>query len=358
MMMVQPLYADDNESADTVPKTEKKPNFIKRFIDSFDRQDENYIEPQHYIFTVMAQSTYSYDRYTLRSAEPSVQRVTFVPDGTLKVGPYFGWRWVFGGYTFSLTHSDFSKKKTEMELNLYTSRFGIDAFYRRTGVDYKLHDVSLGEGIDTEPLEGLMFDGVKAGITGVNLYYIFNDRRFSYPAAFAQSTCQKISCGSWLAGISYANNTLEFDYERMQDILGRYLPPEEARIDSALMISSLHYHDIDLTGGYAYNWVFARNWLFCASGQVGVGYKYSSGDASNTVIDPRFTDFSFYNINLNLVGRFAVVFNNTRWYAGISTIVHSNTYRESRFSANNIYGNVSMYVGYNFGLKKRYRKKK
>ena len=56
--------------------------------------------------------------------------------------------------------------------------------------------------------------------------------------------------------------------------------------------------------------------------------------------------------------RFGMVYNNTRWYAGWSAILRTNNYHTSRFTANNIFGSFNAYIGYNFGLKKRYRKKK
>lgn len=357
LMIALPARADDSEPTDSTAEAKKRPNFLQRVISSFDRIDERYIEPQHYYFSAMLQGTYSYDFYTLRSAEPANQRVSFAPDGTWKVGPYFGWRWLFGGYSIAVNHSDFSKNKTEIEFSIYTSRVGVDAFYRRTGVDYKLRNAQFGPVVNTSALDGVSFDGVKAGITGINLYYIFNDRRFSYPAAFSQSTCQKISCGSWMAGVSWTKNTLDFDHQELQKLASERLAPQKVELDSGLMFKSVRYHDISLTGGYAYNWVFLPKFLFCSSLQMGLGYKHSTGDASNTVINPSVTNFSFSNFTPNFVGRFSLVFNNTRWYAGMSAIIHSNNYRESRFSSTNTYGSLYMYVGYNFGLKKEYRNK-
>ena len=149
------------------PQTAKKPGLIKRIIDSFSDYDENYIEPQHYLFTGMLQATYSYDYYTLRSTDNS-QSVSLAPDGVIKLGPYFGWKWLFAGYTFTLGASSFNKTKTEFDLSFYTSRFGIDLFYRRTGSDYKLRNVRLGNDISTTALQNVPFDGVKAGITGLD----------------------------------------------------------------------------------------------------------------------------------------------------------------------------------------------
>ena len=270
------------------------------------------------------------------------------------MGPYVGWKWIFGGYTFTLGHSAYSKTKTEVDLSLYSSQVGIDLFYRRTGSDYKLRDAQLGRDIDTRVLESLPFDGIKVGITGFNLYYIFNHGRFSYPAAFAQSTIQKVSCGSWMAGIGYTRNTLDFDYEQLQDIIDKRLATQEVKLDSGLMFQSANYYDFNVAAGYAYNWVFAPGWLFCAGGQLALAYKQSSGSTGS---EEEHRHFSFMKINPNLMGRFALVYNTMRWYAGVSAIVRSNYYFESKFSTNNTFGSMNMYVGYNFGLKKKYRKK-
>ena len=327
---------------------------LRKTVRGFDRLDERYIEPQHYVFTVMVQSTYIYDYYTLRSGGSSGQQISLSPDASIKIGPYFGWKWIFGGYSFTLGHSSFSKTKTQIDFSIYSSQIGVDLFYRRTGNDYKLRNAKLGDGIDTSPLEKIPFNGIKAGITGFNVYYIFNHGRFSYPAAFAQSTCQKISCGSWMAGFGYTRNSLKFDYEELQKIADEKLAPQVVKIDSSLMFKSAQYYDVNLSGGYAYNWVFAPKWLFCASGQLALAYKQSDGQTAGSESKRH---FSFTKINPNFVGRFALVYNNMRWYAGASAIIRSNYYFDTRFSTNNTFGSMNLYVGYNFGLKKKYRKR-
>ena len=330
----------------------RKLSLIRRIIRGFDRTDERYIEPQRYEFAAMAQAIYSYDYFTIRSSGDVKQTVSFAPDANLKFGPYFGWRWIFGGYTFSIGHSSNSKNKTEIDLSIYSSQIGIDLFYRRTGSDYKLRNIDLGNGINTHSLNNRSFDGIKVGVTGFNVYYIFNHKHFSYPAAFAQSTIQKLSCGSWMAGLGFIKNTLDFDYDMLQSVLDEQLPLPLAKIDSSLMFRSAKYYDFNISGGYGYNWVFAKNWLFCSSFQMALAYKKDTG---GTEIDGK--HFSFSKINPDLVGRFALVYNNMRWYFGMSAIVRSNYYHKSRFSTNNTYGTMNMYVGCNFGLKKKYRQK-
>lgn len=351
MMGLSALAAGpDTLSVDTVG-TKNDMGLIRRTVREFDRLNSDYIEPQHYEFTVMGQITRTFESFILSS---NGQQIKLAPDGLTKIGPYFGWRWFFLGYTFDIKNIGFSQSglRKEFDLSIYSSQVGIDIFYRRTGNDYKIRDVRLGYGMNGDLFEGLPFDGVNVGITGASAYYIFNHGRFSYPAAFSQSTCQKISCGSWMAGIGYTKNTLDMDYDKLQTTLkSRMDKSQELQLDSGLMFSDIKYSDFMISGGYAYNWVFAKNWLFCASAQLAACYKSSYGEIAGEK-----KGFSFDKVNLDGIGRFGMVYNNTRWYAGWSAILRTNNYRTSRFTASNVFGSFNAYIGYNFLLKKKYRK--
>ena len=343
---------DSIAPADTaVVRKPRKLSLIRRIIRGFDRLNKDYIEPQHFTYTVMLQATHTYDRYSLSGAGSDAQSLTFAPDMTMRVGPYVGWKWFFAGYTFKLSNVSLSDLKQELDLSVYSSQIGVDLFFRRTGTNYKIRNAHLTKRQWDTALDGASFSGLKAGIKGLNIYYIFNHGRFSYPAAFAQSTIQKVSCGSPLAGVGYTRHSLSLDYQSLQQLVDERMGPHTVPLDSGLMFRSVKYDDFSLSGGYAYNWVFRKNWLFAASGQVAVAYKHTVGD----VIESHSNDFSFDNFNLDMIGRFGVVYNCMRWYAGVNVILHSYNYHKSRFSTNNTFGSMNAYIGYNFGLKKKYR---
>ncbi len=325
---------------------------VRKVVRGFSKIDNNYIEPQHYEFTVMAQMTRTFDSYSLKGN--SGHSVTFSPDITTKIGPYLGWRWFFLGYMFDLKNIGFggSEGKTEVDFSIYSSKIGVDLYYRRTGNDYKISDIDLGNGVDVEALKGIGFNGVKVGITGFNLYYIFNSRKFSYPAAFAQSTCQKRSQGSWMAGLGYMRNSVEFDYKKFDDMAQQYAVPSIS-VDSSLAFTELKHYDFHLSGGYAYNWVFAKNCLFSASFSLAMAYKHAVGD----VEENKWKGFDIADIDFDGIWRFGLVYNNTRWYAGASAILRTYNYSTERFKTRNSFGSLNVYIGYNFGLKERYRKK-
>lgn len=346
--------------ADTVSVVNPKKNFFKRawgtlgkFVKNFSEVDTNYIEPQRYNFTLMLQNTNTYELYRITSEKNN--SFTFAPQPSIKLGPYFGWRWAFLGYTFDLRHLRLHNKKTEFDISIYSSQLGIDLFYRKTGTDYKISHVRLAEAtdVDTRPLKGHDFDGINVGIKGFNLYYIFNHRRFSYPAAFSQSTVQRRSCGSALCGIGYTKHSLTIDWQRLNAVVGEALRADVAEkyMDNDLKVQKLQYSDLALSGGYAYNWAFARNWLAAASLSLALSYKSSSSDSKTSFLT--FKDFSFHNFNIDGLGRFGIVYNNMKWYAGMSCIVHAYNYHKSRFYTNSVFGNLNLYVGFNFLKRKR-----
>ena len=270
--------------------------------------------------------------------------------------------------------SNHSSKK-EFNLSLYSSLLGVDLFWRQTGNDYHIQRMDLGAEVNTDALKKVSFDGFKGSIKGLNLYYIFNHRKFSYPAAYSQSTKQKLSAGSWMVGLGYTQHQLEVDWDKLSNIVDERLNQKsrtqlnqeartqqnqegeiqtEAKIDSSLMFSKVRYSDYSATVGYGYNWVFAKNWLFNASLSVGLAYNHSRSD------DPEqdkfnLKNFNFKNFNIDGVGRFGVVWNNDKWYAGISSVIHSYNYHKDHFSTNNSFGSLNIYVGVNFGKKREYK---
>ena len=324
------------------------------FFQRFNEIDTTFIEPQKYNFAFMIQNTNTYEVYRLNST--SGQSITFAPEATVRIGPYFGWRWIFLGYTLDIKHLDFWHKnnnpRQEYDLSLYSSMLGLDIYYRKTGNDYKIRQLYLGKEVDTEAIRGINFGGLTSTIKGFNLYYIFNHRRFSYPAAFSQSTIQRRSAGSPLLGIGYTRHTLNVNWVELTDIIKNRLGSQGKSnpIDSTLMFSEVRYTDVSISGGYAYNWVFARNWLLAGSISLALAYKRSSGDALHRSFS--FSDFKFNNINVDGLGRFGVVWNNSKWYAGTSTILHAYNYRRYNFSTNNFFGSINLYAGFNFGRKK------
>lgn len=342
-------------TSDSTAIPKKKLSSFRRMVRNFSRVDTNYIEPQKYNFTAMFQNTTSFEGYTLRINDG--HEVVLAPKPSCKLGPYFGWRFIFLGYTIDLKHLK-SEAREAINFSLYAPQLGVDLFWRKSGSNYLISSVDFGDKAVNKAMQSLNFNGFETSERGINAYYIFNHSKFSYPAAYSQSTIQRRSAGSALAGISYSKHKLSMDWDKfhllMDDVVGEGTSHEVC--DTTLHSTKIDYSDISIGGGYAYNWVFAHNWLFNISLQLALGYKQLSGKENN--LKDFFHNFNFKNVMLDGVSRVGLVWNNMRWYSGASAVFHSYNYRKSNFSANTMFGNVYVYVGYNFGLKKQYRKKK
>lgn len=344
------IQAQDSVYQTRIPEKTHKGIFA-RFMKAFNDIDTSYIEPQQYDMTVMTQETNEFEYYKIKS-ETDHQSLTFSPKPSYKVGPYFGYKWFFFGWGIDPTN--FSNKhktnKTVFEFSLYTSMICCDIFYRRTGEDFRLVNAK-GFGDAGEQVKDQDFSGMKVNITGIDLYYIFNHRRFSYPAAFSQTTIQRRSQGTWKVGIAYTKHDWTYNYLELPDEI---LENKEYPMSEDLQFNKILYQDYSVSIGYAYNWVFARNWLLSVSFSPALGYKRAKGDFGTdemTTGEKIRYFFSLNSFNLDYNARTGLVWNNSRFYGGISLVLHSYNYWQNSFASSNRFGTVNIYVGLN--MKKR-----
>lgn len=321
---------------------------LKKFL-NFSDFDTTYISPNRYNYALMLDHFTNYEYYSVGSGTPEPQRLRFSPKPHNKIGVYFGWRWIFLGWAVDADglygKKSGKKRGTEFDLSLYSSKFGVDILYKRTGNSYKIHNVTgFSDRIPAYYSED--FNGLKVKMKGLNLYYIFNNRRFSYPAAFSQSTNQRRNAGSFIAGFSVSTHNLDFDYTKLPDIIQETMNP-------GMKVNHIKYTNISLNFGYAYNWVFARNCLACLSLNPAVAYKTSRIRKAEGE-----TDDWYKNFNIDFILRAGVVYNNSKYFIGTSFVGRTYDYYRNNFSLNNGFGTLQVYAGFNFCLKKEHRKKK
>ena len=66
-------------------------------------------------------------------------------------------------------------------------------------------------------------------------------------------------------------------------------------MDSSMTFSNIDYSAYNVSGGYAYNSVFARNFLFDISVQACLAYKRATNEVKSTNLK-NFLDFDFRNL--------------------------------------------------------------
>ena len=138
--------------------------------------------------------------------------------------------------SFALNPAKLLGKYNDFELNLnsYSNRWGFDIIYQDAHNFTGWHEVGRESRIDL-PAHVLTLQSLN-----VNAYYAFNNRHFSYPAAFSQTYIQKRSAGSFLLGFSLQG--LQAETKNIYE-------------------SELEVANIGIGAGYGYNWVPNRRWL-------------------------------------------------------------------------------------------------
>lgn len=327
---------------DYFTKTKEKINEISHILDD---KDTTYISPNKYNLAFMLENSNWYEYYRFKTSEDKPQSMTIAPNMHYKLGVYFGWKWIFLGWSIDLkdlfAKEKGSNKKTEIGFSLYSSKLGGDIYFRKSGSDFKLRSTT-GIFSKQSTRYDQNIDGFSVNIKGVNAYWVFNHQKFSYPAAFSQSTNQRRSVGSLIAGFSYSQHEINLDYEK--------LPTDvSSRLSDALKFKEINYSDYSLSFGYAYNWVFARNCLVAISITPALAYKKSR-------LDTEEKDFpTLKKINFDVISRAGIVYNNSKYFVGASLVIHTYDYKSKNFYLNNSFGTIRIYAGFNFKKKKEYR---
>ena len=328
----------------------------KDFEKTFDNIDEKWIEPNYYNYSFMIQNTNVIQSYRISAGDGNgrKQSIELSPTAAFRIGPYFSWRWLFLGYTFDVARPQKAGKQTEFSLSVYSSRIGLDFVYVKNNGNYTIGRVKGFDSIQTN-VKGMVFNGMRNKTISFNLYYVFNHKHFSYPAAFSQSTIQRKSCGSWMLGLRYDKQKSMFNHDALPVELrgenNEYLMDE-------LKNSGFDYQNYNISFGYGYNWVCAHNLLLGISVMPSLGYRHtrgqSNGESFQTVTKKIWMDAR--NLNVDVVSRLGFVWNTSRWYVGTSVINHLFNYRKSNYSVTNALTYINVYCGINFYKKKKYSK--
>ena len=175
-------------------------------------------------------------------------------------------------------------------------------------------DIKLGN------MDHLDEEGLRMNVVNASAYYIFNNRKFSYPAALFQNYYQLRSAGSWLAGLTVQSGSIKTTDEL------------KARNPLAPEVH-LTFANVALGGGYGYNFVFGQRsqWLLHLSVLPSlVVYKHNR----LTVNGEEMKDHGLcFNMLFN--ERVAVVYHFTpRFNAGASLIMSNSIYNNDDIKIN------------------------
>lgn len=129
---------------------------------------------------------------------------------------------------------------------------------------------------------------------GGTFQWVFNNKKFSYKAAFNQNERQLKSAGSFLLGAAVYYTKLNTDTLQL-------LPD----------MNSLHENiQFGITGGYAYSWVLGKSWFVTGSLDLGVNLGHNN---------PKQIFNEKMKIYPTLNSRIAAGYNLDSWSFGLSS---------------------------------------
>ena len=175
-------------------------------------------------------------------------------------------------------------------------------------------DMKLGE------IDHLDEEGMRMNVVNASAYYVFNNRKFSYPAALLQNYYQLRSAGSWLAGLTVQSGSI-----KTTDALKERSPlaPEV----------HLTFANVALGGGYGYNFVFGQRsqWLLHLSALPSlVVYKHNRLAVNGDEMKDHGLCF-----NMLFNERASVVYHFTpRYNIGASLIMSNSVYNNDDVKIN------------------------
>ena len=327
--------------------TEKK-SFLTKALNGvtnfFMGCDTNYVTPQKYQLTAQAELSYWNDYYSMRSSETG-NRMVIESDPSVILGGYLYYSILGYGVVWNLNDLGIPAGKTNgtsmrQSLVLHTAKIFAECYTFNSGKGAEIRSVS---GIDLKGKDKT-FRGLDSRCRGMSAMYFFNNRKFSWPAAFGANAVQRKSSGSWSLGFQLNHQRISFDKEALPEHL-------KADIDSTLLFSHVNYHDYNVSIGYNYNWVLGRNVLLAISLIPSVGYRRSN---ITEAIENKHSILN--NISTDLNCRFSLFWNNTRLFSGLIFEAHTYSYRKNKLGLTNTYGTLKYIVGVNFWKKPQYKK--
>ena len=202
-------------------------------------------------------------------------------------------------------------KDYEMNLDYYSSRLSLDASYQRSS--------TLAGDIRRDNYDSRLESGdLTMKVLNVAGYYVFNSRRFSFPAAFTQSYIQRRSAGSWLAGISYQGGSI-----RTTDALLERVPNAP---DTRIYIGH-----VGIGAGYGHNWVIGRKWLLHFS-MLPTFVVYNR---NNMTINGERRKAQHMRFNMLFNERAAIVYNfSPRYFTGVTLTMNNSVFDDDHVVVN------------------------
>lgn len=328
------IKAHNYNIADTTIIYPKFPGFCVKVYNWADRTfntfDHDYVLPTGKKWKVIWRSTNWTDSYSLDLR--SAVKLRMLSDVYMSTGPYLSFMAVTIGYGVNLNNIFFHEKARQkrFDFSFSCALFELNLFYTQNNDGTRIRRFSP---FDDGHIINVKFPSLHLENYGAAAFYFLNHKRYYQGAAYNYSKIQKRSQGSWLFGLSFSHQYIDFDLNTLPDDMRKYLMPDDPTHYRFV------YNDYCFLAGYGYNWVFNPHWVFNVTALPAVGIKdclADNGDGRKVL--PA----------VNLTGRLGLAYNLQNFFVGLYGSGNANWYLNQQYSFINALFSGGFAVGLRF----------
>ena len=310
------------------------------------RHDTSKVVDMSHKLALYANTISKFHNIEMKNIE-TTDKLKLKPNGQTNVGLGFNYKWLGLGVSFSLPFMNKDDeiygetKRFDTQLNIFSRWFGIDAhlqyykgFYLENPKDFQ----------DWNEEFYPQIGDIEALSLGIAAYYFFNNKNFSYKAAFTRTQIQKKSAGAFILGGFY---NLDIALAPSSFVPSQLNNPNLA---NDFDINAYSTAIIGLSIGYTYTFVVKR-FFINLSLVPGFGARVVKLWAEGTEhkISP--------SISASITSRVAIGYEGKHLYWGLNIINTTNSYKHEEYEISSSTGNVKLYIGKRFNFSSRRKKK-
>lgn len=307
--------------------------------------DTNYVESYTHLLSLRlvgiqkAHEINIKDKYNDRS-------LMYRPNTNFSTGIGFNYKWMGLNVAFPLGFMNNDEDlygetdQFDIQMNAYGRKMGVDAFVQRYK-GYYIHNIAdiHPNWIDGEPFP--QREGLASIAFGLEYYYSFNDKKYSFRSSFIQNERQKKSAGSWLLG-GYLNSFM------IRVPLGLLPPPIIDLFDKRVNLTEVNVSNLGLSGGYIHTFVFAKHFFTTLSLDLGIAAQAAK------ITNKQNEDLRVGGVSGRVKFRLAAGYNTEKWNAGVTVVsMAQNFVVNQNAEISRTVGNLKFFVGRRFSVKKR-----
>ncbi len=259
----------------------------------------------------MSLGTYFYYQYTnLAYSRKGGEVVNYRPNSPIGIGLSFSYKNFSIGAGMGVkplrSKERGDTKALDLQYHYFGRSFMADLFFQQYKGYYTIDNTEI-----------TLYPDIGVVQYGLHAEYVFNHKKFSYPAAFNLSERQLKSAGSFHLGGGFYYNKI--------------------RSDSTLAMSGrtvFKSQQLSITGGYGYNWVITNRFHVAASLSVGVNFGTE-----------KLKPIERIEITPTFLPRVAAGYDGNGWSVGVWYVLNSmyvNRYNSLDMAFNTGYAQVTL----------------